>query len=148
MSTPVVMPVDQPPLTESSRVINTIVAPSKTFTDIRRNASWWVPWLVLSVVSLAFAFTVDKRVGFDTVMQNLGRLTPKQAEKMEQMPPDQRAKVEKVQVMSRKVMSYAAPVGLLLLFCLALGAHTGLFGLFFSLFVGGREGRRISNDKP
>ena len=42
-------------------------------------------------------------------------------------------------------LGVATSVGLLLLFCLALGAHTGLFGLFFSLFVGGREGRRISN---
>jgi len=29
------------PLSEGARIVNTFIAPSKTFTDLRRNASWW-----------------------------------------------------------------------------------------------------------
>ena len=36
------MPPETQSLSEVERVIDTFVAPSKTFTDIRRNASWWM----------------------------------------------------------------------------------------------------------
>jgi hypothetical protein len=39
------------PLSEGARSVNTFIAPSKTFTDLRRNASWWGPWLLISIVS-------------------------------------------------------------------------------------------------
>ena len=31
-------------LSQVERVVDTFVAPTKTFTDIRRNASWWLPF--------------------------------------------------------------------------------------------------------
>ncbi|MGB7554313.1 MAG: hypothetical protein WBM04_08060 [Candidatus Korobacteraceae bacterium] len=43
-----IAPVEQPPLSQAERVVDTFVAPSKTFTDIRRNATWWVPWVLIS----------------------------------------------------------------------------------------------------
>ncbi len=33
-------------LSQVERVIDTFVAPSKTFHDILRDASWWLPWLL------------------------------------------------------------------------------------------------------
>lgn len=131
MSTPAVVPDTQPGLSQGARVINAFISPSKTFTDIRRNASWWAPWLILSIVSVAFAYTVQKRVGFEQAVQNTFRLTPKQAEKIEQLPPEQRSRVMSTQVMSRKVISYAWPVWYVLLFLLggAIYMATFNFGL-------------------
>lgn len=40
------------PLSEPARVLNTFFAPSKTFTDLRRSASWWLPFLITAVVSI------------------------------------------------------------------------------------------------
>ena len=131
MSTSATTPQSQPPLGEGARLFDTFVAPSKTFTDIRRNASWWVPWLVLSLVSISFAYTVQRKVSWDQVVQNTMRLTPKQAEKIEQMPADQQQKMMGIQVTSRKVMSYGWPIWYILIFVVfgAIYMATFNFGL-------------------
>ena len=51
-------------LSQSSRIIDTFIAPSKTFTDINRNPSWWVPWVLMSVVSMAVRLGGDQKIGF------------------------------------------------------------------------------------
>ncbi len=40
------------PLSEIARVIDTFSAPSKTFTDVKRSASWWLPFLIGAVVTI------------------------------------------------------------------------------------------------
>ena len=50
------VPVEQPPLSQVERVVDTFIAPRKTFTDIRRSTSWWVPWVLISIVGLALVF--------------------------------------------------------------------------------------------
>ena len=37
-----------PALSQGERVIDTFIAPSKTFTDILRSQSWWLPFLISS----------------------------------------------------------------------------------------------------
>ena len=54
----------------NARIINTFTAPSKTFEDIKRNAMWIAPWVLMLVASLCFSFTVGQRVGWEQVMQN------------------------------------------------------------------------------
>jgi hypothetical protein len=127
MSTPAAVTEPQPGLSEGARLINTFIAPSKTFTDIRRNASWWAPWLVLSLVSLAFAFTVGKRVGYDQVVQNTFKMVPAQMEKIDKLPPEQKANAMRIQATIRKVTSYAAPVTTLLLLVIVAAILMGTF---------------------
>ncbi|HEX7159331.1 MAG TPA: Yip1 family protein, partial [Edaphobacter sp.] len=78
-------------LSEVERVVNTFVAPSKTFTDIRRNASWWLPFLILVVMTMASAFVVDRQVGFTRVAENQIHQSPKQEDQFNQLPDDQKA---------------------------------------------------------
>ena len=33
-------PMDAP-MSEPARILNTFIAPAKTFSDLQRNASWW-----------------------------------------------------------------------------------------------------------
>ena len=54
-------------LSEGARIINTFIAPSKTFTDLRRNASWWGPWLLISICALLFVYTMKRQVGFERI---------------------------------------------------------------------------------
>jgi hypothetical protein len=42
-------PEEPAPLSEGRRLIDTFFAPRKTFTDLRRNASWWAPYLIIAV---------------------------------------------------------------------------------------------------
>jgi len=99
-------PADVAPLSEPARVLNTFFAPSKTFSDLRRNASWWLPFLITTIVSLAFVYVVDQKVGFRKVVENQIRTQPKQADRIERMPADQREKTLQQQTSFTKAFSY------------------------------------------
>ena len=61
-------------LSQVERVVDTFVAPTKTFTDILRDASWWLPFLLSILVSLAFVTSIDRQIGFEQVAQtNINR---------------------------------------------------------------------------
>lgn len=97
------------PLTEVERVVDTFVAPTKTFTDIRRNASWWVPWLLMSVVGLVMVFAVEKKVGMETAYMNQLRTSPKQLDKIEQMPADQKTRTIEIGTTITRYFAYGWP---------------------------------------
>lgn len=107
-----------PPLSQGARIVNTFVAPSKTFTDLRRSAAWWGPWILISIVSLAFIYTVQRQVTFEQITKNQIAHSSR-ADQFEKLPPEQQAKQMKL---SGKIMAYAmygSP--LLVLFYLLLG---------------------------
>ncbi len=100
-------------LSEPERIINTFVAPSTTMADIRRNASWWAPLVLLSLFAFLFTYTVDKKVGWEQVMQNEIAKNPKAQARLEQMPPEQRDKALQMQTNISRYTGYAAPVFIL-----------------------------------
>lgn len=126
-ATPVVPPQEAAPLSEVQRVVNTFIAPSKTFTDLRRSASWWLPFLLGAIVSVCFTYTVDQKVGFRQVLENLIRLQPKQAAQLESLPKDQRETTMQAQTKFWRGFFYVGPiVGLLFYLIIA----SVLFGTF------------------
>ena len=100
----------QPGLSQGARILNTFFAPSKTFTDIKRSAAWWAPFLLMAVFSYAFVAVVAKKVGFEQVVQNQMKLNPKAQERLEQLPAEQRAQQMRIQVAVTKGISYGFPV--------------------------------------
>src|ERR1700754_4283844 len=94
------------PLSPIERIINVFIAPSKTFTDLNRDSSWWVPWLLMSVFGLIFMFAVQKQVGFEQVAQNENAASPKAQERMEKMTPEGREQAVQVQANFTKYISY------------------------------------------
>src|ERR1039457_2933456 len=104
------VPDENKPLTEMERVGDTFVAPSKTFTDIRCNASWWVPWLLMSVFGLAMVFVVDKKLGMDTAYENQLKLSPKQMDKIDQLPADQKAAQMRIGATITRYFAYGSPL--------------------------------------
>ena len=105
----VVAPVG-PGLSEPQRLINVFIAPSKTFIDIRRNASWWVPFLLVSVVSIAFFTTIDKKVGFDRV----ARTMMESNSRMQQASPEQQEQMINITAKGLKFGGFASPIFVLL----------------------------------
>ncbi len=116
MSTPEMQPAPntQAGLSEPARIINTFIAPSKTMADIRRNASWWAPLLLLAAFAILFTYSVDKKIGWEQVIQNEIAKNPKAQERMEQMPPEQREKGLQLQVTISRYSGYASPVIILI----------------------------------
>ena len=100
----------QPPLSEPARLINTFIAPGSTFADIRRNQSWWAPWVLMSIVSLAFVFVMGQKIGFDQIMRNEIAKKPAQMEQFEKLSPEQRARQMEVGAKITSYFSYATPV--------------------------------------
>jgi hypothetical protein len=102
------------PLSEGARLVNVFIAPSKIFTDLRRSASWWAPFLLLCVMSLAFVYVVDQKIGFRKVAENQIQASPKAAQRMEQLPADQRERTMQQQAKFFRNFSYAYPIVILL----------------------------------
>src|SRR5690242_2084991 len=96
MSTPAASPelnVPQPQPSPFTRMINVFIAPGKAFEGMNRGRTgWWMPWLISVIVSLAFAFSVGKQVGWNQLVQNQMHHDHKMADQLEKAPPEQREK--------------------------------------------------------
>jgi hypothetical protein len=101
------------PLSEGARIANTFVAPSKTFTDLRRSASWWGPWFLISIFSMLFVYAMGRQVGFEQISRHQVAHSSR-AEQFEKLPADQQAK--QIQLSSKIVRYFAYGTPLMILF--------------------------------
>lgn len=107
-------------LSQVERVVDTFVAPSKTFTDILRSTSWWLPFLLYLIVSALFAYSVDKKVGFDAVAEQAVQQSQMAQDRLATLPPDVRARAIHQQAVVTRYTAYAG--GVLFLFFALIGA--------------------------
>lgn len=124
-------PEGTPPLSEPQRLVNTFIAPSKTFADLKRKPSWWAPWLISATLGLAFAYTVQQRVGFEQLAENAIKVSPKQAEQLDRLQPAERAQQMQFMAAFFKGLLYAIPLlsvvfGLIIATVLMLTFNFGL----------------------
>jgi hypothetical protein len=137
--------VATPGLSQGERVIDTFIAPSKTFTDILRNQSWWLPFLIMVVVGYAFIFTVEKKVGWEQVLENSLKTNASQAEQISNAPADQQATIRARMLAGYKYVSYGFLAFVLLYWVIASAVMLGTlnfgfggratFGQMFAVFV-------------
>jgi hypothetical protein len=106
--------VATPGLSQGERVIDTFIAPSKTFTDILRSQSWWLPFLISVIISYGFVFALQKQVGWDTVAANTLKQDPKAQERMSGQTDAQKAQVQRITTMSIQYGMYATPIIILI----------------------------------
>lgn len=125
------VPPEGTSLSGIERVVDTFVAPSKTFTDIRRSASWWLPWVLGAIVGLGMVYVVDKKVGMEKVSENRLALTPKQAAKLDQLPPDQRANQMEIAAKFTRYFAYGFPLLHLVIVAVIAGVLLGTFNFGF-----------------
>jgi hypothetical protein len=123
-----------PGLSQWQRVSNVFTAPSKTFEDIKRgNRTWWMPFIILSLVGYILFAAVTTKIGMQQVVDNQIHLNPSQEEKLAQAPPEQRAVSEKVSLYITEGVFIANP--LLVLVIVAVGS-LGLWGTINFVFGG------------
>lgn len=131
---PVAPPPSAPeaaPVSQGARIINTFIAPSKTFMDIRRSASWWAPYLLIAICTLVFMGVIDRQVGFEQVSKNELARSPKRAEQFEKLPPAQQEQQMKISVVITRAISYAVPVLILLFYLIFAAIYMGIFNMAF-----------------
>jgi hypothetical protein len=114
-------------LSEPQRIVDTFIAPTKTFTDLRRNAQWWAPFLLIVIVSSLFVYVGGQKVGFRKAMENQMRAQPKQQAQLDQLPPDQREQRLETGTKITRGISYAFPAIQLLILVIIAAI---LFGTF------------------
>ena len=98
------------PLSEGARILNTFIAPSKTFTDLRRNASWWAPFLLMVVISTAMVYTAGQKIGFRKIMETQMQSQPKAQARLEQLTADQREQQLERGAKFTQIISFVFPV--------------------------------------
>ena len=99
-------------LTETQRVLDIFVAPSKTFHDISRKATFWGPLLILIVITAAYGFTIQQKVGWEQVFQNNIRQLPLATQNASASQSDT---MKTVQVKITEVATYASSLLALLI---------------------------------
>ncbi len=98
-----------PGLTQVQRVVYTFTAPPKTFTDILRNTSWWLPFILGAVISYAFIFAMVNRIGWEKMTESGMKQNPKQYDQVQAMPAEQRAQAMRLGMMFTKGFTYVVP---------------------------------------
>lgn len=108
-------------LSQIERVADVYVAPTKTFADIRRDASWWLPFLLSIFVSLIFVTSIARHIGFEQVAQaNIDRNAQAQ-ERMSSLTESQREQAMRTITVSTEIISYAYPIVTLIFAFIAAG---------------------------
>jgi hypothetical protein len=124
-------PEATPGLSEGARIVNTFIAPSKTFTDLRRSAAWWAPWLLISVFSIAFMVTVSKQIGFEQVTRNQIAHSAR-ADQFDRLPADQQARQVQFSIKIFQFFAYGSPIVILLFSLISSLILWGTFKVAFS----------------
>ena len=133
MSTAVTPPVEGGPgLSEPQRILNVYTSPSTTFNDIRRNASWWGPWILFAIFSLLYVSAVDKKITWDRVTETaLQNMSESQKARLEQAPPDAQAQQRKIMTASFKYISYSFPIVILIATAIMAAVLMAVFNFGF-----------------
>jgi hypothetical protein len=84
---------DSQALSQVERVVNTFIEPSKTFHDIKRNRSWWLPFVIMAVLGYGFCFTAVQHVGWESLTTNVLKSQPRNAERLDKATPAEQAQM-------------------------------------------------------
>jgi len=150
MSTPVTPEINasdsgQPALSEPQRIINIFSAPSKTFVDIKKNAGWWAPFLIMAVLSTAFVWIVGQKITWEQVVENqYSAMSDKQKDQIAQASPEQQARQRNGMLMGFKYFSYAAPVFVLIFLVIVAAINMATMNFAFGAEIPFKQSLAIS----
>ena len=122
--TPPAPEATQAPLSEGARIIDTFIAPSKTFTDLRRSAAWWAPFLLMVIVATALVYTAGQKIGFRKLMENQMQSQPKAQARLDNLP------ARPAQQRSRWIRERKSPESFLLFSCDSASDVAGHYACF------------------
>jgi len=126
-SSPVAPEATGPGLSEPQRLVNVFIAPSKTFTDLKRNSSWWVPWLISAVFTVIFSVVAVQKIDMARFVQEQIDRSPSAQKRMERLTPEQRAQGVAMQATITKVSFYMAPIFSLIFGLIVAAVLMGVF---------------------
>jgi hypothetical protein len=121
-------PAPEPaPISEGARIVDTFIAPSKTFTDLRRSAAWWAPFLIMIAVSIVFGYGVGQKIGYGKAAENILQTRPRQWDRIQNMKPEDRDNVMQKAEKQTMITTYVFPVINLVLLLIVAGVLLATF---------------------
>ncbi|MGP8251620.1 MAG: YIP1 family protein [Terracidiphilus sp.] len=121
-----------PGLSQFQRIASAFTAPSQTFEDIKRgNKSWWLPFILSIVFAYALFGAITMKVGWSQVAENVISMNQKSAERMAQLPADQRASAVRLTQYLTEGIFIASPVMVLLVAAVIAGVMLGTINFIF-----------------
>lgn len=91
------------PMGEFDRLVGALFDPKPAFADIAsRPARWWVPLLLLALLSLVFTFAYTKRVGWERFLREQIESSPR----TQDLPAEQREEIIQTQVRWAPMFGY------------------------------------------
>jgi hypothetical protein len=124
-----------PGLSEPQRLLNTFIAPKKTFEDIRRNPSWWVPWLLASIFAVLFGFVVTQKMDMIQLARHQVEQVKFVQRQFEQLPPEQQQQQLRGRAIAMKISFYASPIFNLIIVLVVAAVMMAVFNFGFAAAV-------------
>jgi len=131
--TPQMIPENTPALpptpvamSEPARLAGVFVSPSSTFPDIVRRPRWWIPLILIAIVSSLVATTYGRKIGWDKLI----RTQIEQSQRNDQMTPEQRENAVRIGTTIASFAGYFSPVTVAILILLV---SAGLIFIFNTL---------------
>jgi hypothetical protein len=103
-----------PGLSEGQRLIDVFIAPTKTFTDLKRNPSWWVPWLISAILLVLSALVIIQKGDIPRLVEHRMERSKFGQQRMSQLSPAQKEQAMNLQATIYKVTLFIRPVFALL----------------------------------
>jgi hypothetical protein len=127
-------------LSQVERLVDLFLAPTKTFTDILLNASWWLPYVLSIILGLTLTTAVVQKVGWAQLVDNQVQSSPALQAKLASLKPEALAIVRSQMITTFKVTLFSASLsGLLLMLVVSLV----LWGTITFAFGGKTEFKRV-----
>lgn len=74
---------------QAARLVGVFFSPGKTFADIARRPTWWVPIIVMAILGTIYLNAFTQRVGWESVI----RPAIERAPNTQNLPPQQREQI-------------------------------------------------------
>jgi hypothetical protein len=129
-----VTPNGEAGLSQVARVVDTFIAPSKTFTDILRSSNWLLPFVIMVVLAMGFGYAVDRTVGYTAVAEQQMMKNSIQADRINSLSPDQRANAIATSAKFTRISSYCSFVFILIV----VAIHALLLWATFNFGLGAK----------
>jgi hypothetical protein len=133
---PLVTQSAQPPvsqMSEAARLAGVFFSPGKAFADIARRPRWWIPLILISILSTIYLTAFTQRVGWESVIRSgidnnpfTQNLTPQQREQQIQVAAGLYKYVGYLSVVGTLFSVFIVAVILMFLFDTMMSAGIGL----------------------
>lgn len=122
-------PAETPALSEFDRLTGVLFDPKAAFADIVARPRWWVPLILLMVLSVTFTYAFGRRVGWERFMRQQMASNPR----VQQLSPEQRERIIEQQT---KLVPFFGYVGGTLAWPVIVLVASGAFLFVFNVLLG------------